>query len=56
MEQVLKIELELARKYRPLFLIEDSHSGERAARVLRMIRRQALAQAAQQGEQHALHH
>jgi len=46
-QKILRIELDLARKFRGLFLIEDQHSAERAERILQSIRRQARALAAQ---------
>jgi hypothetical protein len=49
-QKILRIELDLARKFRGLFLIEDGHSAERAERILQSIRRQARALAAQEGE------
>jgi hypothetical protein len=48
--KILRIELELARKFRGLFLITDAASAERAERILQSIRRQARALAAQEGE------
>jgi len=46
--KILRIELELARKCRELFLITDDASAERAERILQSIRRQAEALAAQE--------
>jgi hypothetical protein len=48
--KILRIELELARKFRGMFLIADQHSAERAERILQSIRRQAQALAAQEVE------
>ena len=46
--KILRIELDLARKFRGLFLIADQYSAERAERILQSIRRQARALAAQE--------